>query len=77
MHLTEVLQQNDSIVTGGITCEKGHSWAIENSVVDLLYPPLREEDRRWIAEYDRMAANYDEAVQSYDDWLQVDMMKER
>lgn len=77
MHLTEVLQQNDSIVTGGVTCEKGHSWRIENSVVDLLYPPLEEEDRRWITEYDRMATNYDEALRIYDDWLQVDMMKER
>ncbi len=77
MHLTEILEQNESIVTGGVTCEKGHYWSIENSIVDLLYPPLKDKDRKWVAEYDNVASKYDEAVQSYDGWLQVDMMKER
>jgi len=77
MHLTEVLEQNESIVTGGVTCEKGHSWNIENSIIDLVYPPLKEKDRKWVAEYDKVANNYDEAVKGYDEWLQVDMMKER
>ncbi|TFG12992.1 class I SAM-dependent methyltransferase [Candidatus Thorarchaeota archaeon] len=77
MHLTEVLEQEESIVTGVVTCEKGHLWYIENSIIDLLYPPLREEDRKWVAEYNRMAKDYDEAVKNYDDWLQIDMMKER
>ncbi|MFW9909120.1 MAG: class I SAM-dependent methyltransferase [Candidatus Thorarchaeota archaeon] len=60
-----------------LTCEKGHSWKINDGIVSLVHPEITDEDRKWIAEYDEMAENYDELVKQYDDWLRINAMKER
>ncbi|MFX1560960.1 MAG: class I SAM-dependent methyltransferase [Promethearchaeota archaeon] len=65
------------IKEGEIVCQKGHVWTIIDGIPSLVYPPITDEDAKWIKEYDEMAGNYDELVKQYDDWLGVDMMKER
>ncbi|MDH4213676.1 MAG: class I SAM-dependent methyltransferase [Candidatus Thorarchaeota archaeon] len=67
----------ESIETGQIVCERGHSWSIIDGIPSLVYPTINEKDAKWIKEYDDMAEAYDELVKQYDDWLEIDMMKER
>jgi len=71
------LQSNGNLIEGEIVCVKGHVWPITKGIPSLVYPPISEEDSKWIADYDEMAENYDELVKQYDDWLGIDMMKER
>lgn len=68
---------DEEIDNGQIMCEKGHTWDINNRIPSLVYPQIREEDAKWIAEYDEMAESYDEMVKQYDDWLGINMMMER
>jgi ubiquinone/menaquinone biosynthesis C-methylase UbiE len=75
--LTEIESSSQEIEEATLTCEKGHTWKVEESIPTLLYPPLSTEDAKWISDYDQMAENYDELVKQYDDWLGIDMMKER
>lgn len=71
------LNGKGEIVDGQITCQKGHTWKINNGIPSLVYPPISEEDAKWIAEYDGMAESYDEMVLQYNDFLGIDLMKER
>ena len=64
-------------VNGQIACEKGHTWEVKNGIPSLVYPPISEEDAKWITEYDEMAESYDEMVLQYNDFLGIDLMKER
>ncbi len=67
----------EEIVDGKIVCAKGHTWDITNRIPSLVYPQIRKEDAKWIAEYDEMAEKYDELVKQYNGFLGVDMMEER
>ncbi|MFX0108757.1 MAG: methyltransferase domain-containing protein [Candidatus Hodarchaeota archaeon] len=60
-----------------LVCKKGHTWEVKEGIPSLVYPAIRKEDARWIAEYDAMAETYDEAIKSYNTWLGIDIMKER
>ena len=60
-----------------IVCEKGHIWSVSSGIPSLVYPPIAEEDAKWIKDYDSMAENYDDMIKLYGDWLGIDMMKER
>ncbi|MGY5858282.1 MAG: class I SAM-dependent methyltransferase [Candidatus Thorarchaeota archaeon] len=71
------LNGEGEINDGQITCQKGHTWKINDGIPSLVYPPIKEKDAKWIAQYDEMAETYDEQVKQYDDFLGVDMMKER
>ncbi|MGY5863657.1 MAG: class I SAM-dependent methyltransferase [Candidatus Thorarchaeota archaeon] len=71
------LQSNGDLTDGEVVCIKGHVWPVTKGIPSLVYPPISEEDAKWIADYDQMAENYDDLVKQYDDWLGVDMMKER
>lgn len=71
------LNGEGEIVDGQITCQKGHTWEINNGIPSLVYPPISDEDAKWIAEYDEMAESYDEMVKQYNEFLDVDLMKER
>jgi ubiquinone/menaquinone biosynthesis C-methylase UbiE len=62
---------------GTLACEKGHTWNVSKGIPSLVYPPMSDEDAKWIAEYDEMAEVYDERVKLYDEWLDIDIMKER
>lgn len=77
MVITETQSFSDEIEEGTLTCEKGHEWHISEGIPTLVYPPISEEDTKWIADYDGMAENYDELVKQYEGWLGVDLMKER
>lgn len=77
LNLTAVASESDEIEEATVACEKGHSWKVEEGILSLVHPPINEEDRKWISEYDEMAENYDELVKQYDDWLGVNIMKER
>ncbi|MFW9788443.1 MAG: methyltransferase domain-containing protein [Candidatus Thorarchaeota archaeon] len=68
---------SEDVRDGEIVCQKGHVWPITNGIPSLVYPPISEEDAKWIKDYDEMAENYDELVKQYDEWLGIDMMKER
>jgi ubiquinone/menaquinone biosynthesis C-methylase UbiE len=72
-----VLIGEESLEEGAIVCQKGHVWPVEAGIPSLVYPPLSEEDTRWIAEYDQMAPTYDESVATYSDFLGVDLDEER
>ncbi len=67
----------EEIVDGQISCEKGHTWDITNRIPSLVYPQIRKEDAKWIAEYDEMAEKYDELVEQYNEFLGVNLMEER
>ena len=71
------LNGEGEVVEGQLTCKKGHTWEINNGIPELVYPPISDEDAKWIAEYDEMAEKYDEMVLQYNEFLGVDMMKER
>jgi len=71
------LNGEGEIIDGQITCQKGHTWKINNGIPSLVYPPISKDDAKWIAEYDAMAESYDEMVLQYNDFLGVDLMKER
>ena len=77
LHLNGGFTPGEEVDNGQIVCEKGHTWAINNQIPSLVYPKIREEDAKWIAEYDEMAESYDELVKQYDDWLGINMMEER
>ncbi|MFW9850173.1 MAG: methyltransferase domain-containing protein [Candidatus Thorarchaeota archaeon] len=77
LRLTTITKQSDEIEEAIIACEKGHTWQITEGIPSLVYPPINEDDQKWISEYDEMAENYDELVKQYDDWLGVDAMKSR
>lgn len=71
------LNGEGEVIDGQLTCKKGHTWKINNGIPALVYPPISDEDAKWIAEYDEMAEKYDEMVLQYNDFLGIDMMKER
>ena len=71
------LNGEGEVVEGQLTCKKGHTWEISNGIPTLVYPPISEDDAKWIAEYDEMAESYDEMVLQYNEFLGIDMMKER
>ncbi len=77
LRISEIAEQNERIDNGSLTCEKGHQWAIIDGIPSLLFPEPTEEDKKWIADYDKMAEGYDEAVKQYNEWLGVDLAKER
>ena len=70
-------ETDPDVKDGEIVCQKGHVWTIADGVPSLVHPPITEEDKKWIKEYDEMAENYDDLVKQYDDWLGIDMMEER
>ncbi len=67
----------EEIVNGQVVCEKDHTWEITNRIPSLVYPQIRDEDAKWIAEYDEMAEKYDELVEQYNEFLGVNLMEER
>jgi ubiquinone/menaquinone biosynthesis C-methylase UbiE/uncharacterized protein YbaR (Trm112 family) len=77
LQFERAISLNEDIQEGQIVCEKGHAWSINNGIPSLVYPPITEDDAKWITQYDEMAESYDELVKLYDDWLGIDMMKER
>ncbi|MCK5152316.1 MAG: class I SAM-dependent methyltransferase [Candidatus Thorarchaeota archaeon] len=77
LRVTEVNSQTEEIDEAAVACEKSHLWKVEEGIISLIYPPITEEDKKWISEYDEMAEGYDELVLQYNDWLGVDIMKER
>lgn len=77
LYISETNEVLDDVDEGTITCEKGHSWKISDSIPSLVHPPISEKDQKWITEYDEMAEKYDELVLQYNDWLGIDMMQER
>ncbi len=77
LHLNGGFTPGEEIVDGQISCEKGHAWDITNRIPSLVYPQIRKEDAKWIAEYDEMAEKYDELVKQYSEFLGVDLMEER
>ena len=52
---------SQEIITGSLICKNcNREYEIEDGIPDfLLTDRLREADRRWMREYDRMARNYD------------------
>ncbi len=77
LHIAEVTEQQEGMDNDSLICEKGHQWPIIDGIPSLLHPPLTEEDKKWIDEYDAMAEGYDEAVLQYNDWLGIDLKEER
>ena len=77
LRVTEVNSQTEEIDEAAVSCEKDHLWKVEQGIISLVHPPITEEDKKWISEYDGMAEGYDELVLQYNDWLGVDIMKER
>jgi len=77
LQLNGSLAPGEDMKDGQITCEKGHSWSVRDSIPSLVFPAVSKEDAKWIAEYDEMAESYDEMVMQYNDWLGIDLMKER
>ncbi|MHA1905905.1 MAG: class I SAM-dependent methyltransferase [Candidatus Thorarchaeota archaeon] len=77
LRITAVASQTEEIQEATIVCEKGHTWQVTEGIASLVHPPITDEDKKWISEYDEMAENYDELVLQYNDWLGVDIMKER
>jgi len=77
LKLTAATSESDEIEEATVSCEKGHIWNVEEGILSLVHPPINEEDKKWISEYDEMAPNYDELVKQYDDWLGTNIMKER
>ena len=71
------LNGEGEIAEGQLSCQKGHTWEINNGIPSLVYPPISEKDAKWIAEYDEMAESYDEIVLQYNEFLGIDLMKER
>ncbi|TFF94853.1 methyltransferase domain-containing protein, partial [Candidatus Thorarchaeota archaeon] len=57
--------------------QKGHVWPVSRGIPSLLHPPLTEEDKKWVEEYDEMAPKYDELVKEYDEFLGIDLQEER
>lgn len=77
LFISEIHSSSNEIEEATLTCEKGHTWKIEDGIPSLVYPSLSSDDEKWVSDYDQMAESYDELVKQYDDWLEIDMMKER
>jgi ubiquinone/menaquinone biosynthesis C-methylase UbiE/uncharacterized protein YbaR (Trm112 family) len=68
---------DDDIQEGQIVCERGHAWEIKDGIPSLVYPPVNQDDAKYITQHGEMAESYDELFKQYNDRLGIDVMKER
>ncbi|MBD3406032.1 MAG: methyltransferase domain-containing protein [Candidatus Lokiarchaeota archaeon] len=72
-----IIPPNTELIDAEIACKKGHVWNMEGEILSCVYPPISEEDKRWIDEYDELAPKYDDLVKQYDDFLGADISSGR
>ncbi|NWF94970.1 MAG: methyltransferase domain-containing protein [Candidatus Thorarchaeota archaeon] len=77
LRITEVIELEEELIEGRLTCLKGHSWAVSNGTPSLLHPPLGEHDQKWVLAYEMTAERHGENTSDSDIAIGVDTMEER